>query len=524
MNSKHNSQFFAFKNIWKSDLTAGFLVFLLALPLSLGIAKASGFPAAMGVLAAMVGGLVTSFFNVSPLTIKGPAAGLITICSAAMIEFGGGDDAWHTVAACLTVAAIFQVLFGFLRFGVLSDIFPHSAVHGMLAAIGIIIIVKQLPVLLGDEPSMYDGKSPFELMANIPQEISEANPTISIIGLISLAIMFVFPAFKIAAFKKIPAPLIVLTVMIPLASFWHFEENQPEHALVQIGDFWGQLNLNVNYSWISTWTFWKYVLMLLFVNSLESLLTVKATDGLDPYGRKSNYDDDLKGLGAGNLLSGLLGGLPIISEVVRSTSNITYGAKTKWSNFFHGVFLLIAMLFFIPIIEMIPNSALAAMLIYAGYRLAAPKHFIAIWKVGREQMAIFFTTIVVTLAFDILLGIFSGVMVKFIFHLMHGVTFKRLILAKINFKREENEIIRINIFDAAIFSHLLVAKKVFDKLPRDKHIILDFSRCTIVDHPFLELAAYYKNEFELKNGKMTFIGLERLTPISKHPLATRRLL
>lgn len=521
---KTNSTQFDFKHVWKSDVVAGFLVFLLALPLSLGIAKASGFPAAMGVLAAIVGGLVTSFFRVSPLTIKGPAAGLITICSAAMIDFGGGEQAWQTVAAALTVAAVFQIVFGFLRFGVLSDIFPHSAVHGMLAAIGIIIIVKQVPVLLGDEPAMYAEKSPFELMGNIPQEIAEANPTIAFIGLFSLAIMFVFPLIKIAALKKIPAPLLVLLLMIPLASYWRFKESQPAYALVEIGDFWGQLNLNVNYASISTWIFWKYVLMLLFVNSLESLLTVKATDALDSFGRKSDYDADLKGLGVGNFVSGLLGGLPLISEVVRSTSNITYGAKSKWSNFFHGVFLLIAMLFFIPVIEMIPNAALAAMLVYAGYRLAAPKHFIAIWKVGREQMAIFFTTIVVTLAFDLLLGIFSGVLVKFIFHILHGVSLKRLIFAKVSFKREGNDSIRVHINEAAIFSHLLLAKRVFDKLPKQKNIILDFSSCTIVDHSFLELVDYFKNDYEQNDGTVSFVGLEQLTPISKHPLATRRLL
>jgi MFS superfamily sulfate permease-like transporter len=264
--------------------------------------------------------------------------------------------------------------------------------------------------------------------------------------------------------------------------------------------------------------------MLLFVNSLESLLTVKAVDHLDPYKRKSDYDGDLKAVGFGNFVSGLFGGLPIISEVVRSTSNITYEAKSKWSNFFHGLFLLIAMLFFIPVIEMIPNAALAAMLIYAGYRLSAPRHFVAIWRVGKEQMAIFFTTIVVTLAFDLLLGIFSGVLVKFIFHLMHGVSLQRLIFAKVSVKREPNEAIRVNIDEAAIFSHLLLAKKVFDKLPKEKNIILDFSSCTIVDHSFLELVDYFKNEYEKIGGNVSFVGLEQLTPISKHPLATRRLI
>lgn len=520
---RNHAQHFDFRSVWKNDLVTGFLVFLLALPLSLGIAKASGFPASMGVLAAMVGGMVTSLFRVSPLTIKGPAAGLITICSAAIIEFGNNEQAWHTVAAILTFAALFQIIFAFLRLGVLSDLFPHSAVHGMLAAIGIIIMVGQTPILLGVSPEIYAGKRPFELMYAIPSHIKNADHIISIIGILSLLLMFVVSGLRYKVLSKIPAPIIVLVISIPLAYFWNLKDNQASHALVSIGDFWGQLSINVDYTFITQWNFWKYVVMLLFVNSLESLLTVKAADNLDPYKRKSDYDNDLKAIGVGNFVSGLFGGLPIISEVVRSTSNINYGAKSKWSNFFHGVFLLLAMLFFIPVIEMIPNAALAAMLIYAGYRLAAPKHFIAIWKVGKEQMAIFFTTIVVTLAFDLLLGIFSGVLVKFIFHLMNGVSVKRLFIAKINFKREKDDVIRINIFDAAIFSHLLLAKKIFDKLPKNKHIILDFSKCTIVDHSFLELVAYYKNEYEQNQGKMSYVGLGQLTPISKHPLATRRL-
>ena len=457
--TRDSSQNFDFRSVWKNDIVTGFLVFLLALPLSLGIATASGFPAAMGVLAAIIGGIATSFFRVSPLSIKGPAAGLITICSAAIIEFGDNEQAWHTVAAILTVAALLQILFSFLHFGVLSDLFPHSAVHGMLAAIGIIIIAGQTPILLGISPELYASKRPFELIYTIPSHIKNADPVISIIGILSLLLMFIVSGLKYKVFSKIPAPIVVLLISIPLCYFWNIKENQASHVLVSIGDFWGQLSINVDYTFITHWSFWKYVVMLLFVNSLESLLTVKATDNLDPYKRKSDYNNDLKAIGVGNFLSGLLGGLPIISEVVRSTSNINYGAKSKWSNFFHGVFLLLAMLFFIPVIEMIPNAALAAMLIYAGYRLAAPKHFIAIWRVGKEQMAIFFTTIVVTLTFDLLMGIFSGVLVKFIFHLINGVSFKRLFIAKIVFKREKDDVFRINIFDAAIFSHLLLAKK-----------------------------------------------------------------
>ncbi len=370
------------KKNFKSDISAGFFVFLLALPLSLGIAKASGFPASMGVLTAIIGGVFTLFFRVSELSIKGPAAGLITISAAAVTEFGGNQFAWQTVCAIIVTMAVLQIFLGFLKLGSLTDFFPHSAVHGMLAAIGIIIMLKQFPVLLGVDPSLYTTKGPIEFLISIPMFLSNFSWHVAIIGIISLLLMFVVTGVKKSFLRKIPAPVVVLLVAIPMTLYWDFKHTEPEYTLVIIGDFWGSLGMNANFSAIGTFVFWKYVIMFLFVSSLESLLTVKAIDGLDPYNRKSDYNGDLIGQGAGNVLTSLLGGLPMISEVVRSSANVGFGAKTKWSNFFHGVFLLLAMIFLIPFIELIPNSALAAMLIYAGFRLAAPKEFIHISWTG----------------------------------------------------------------------------------------------------------------------------------------------
>jgi len=227
------------KENWRQDLLSGFMVFLIALPLSLGIAKASGFPASMGVLTAIIGGLLSLFFNVSELTIKGPAAGLITICSAAILEFGGGMQGWQMVTAVIMVAALLQILFGILKLGSLSDFFPHSAIHGMLAAIGIIIIAKHIPVLLGDDPIYYKGEGPIELILDIPKFLTHSHWHIAIVGIIGLMIMFGLPKLGISFLKKIPAPMIVLLLTIPLAIYWHFGETEPPYSLVAIGDFWG---------------------------------------------------------------------------------------------------------------------------------------------------------------------------------------------------------------------------------------------------------------------------------------------
>lgn len=510
------------KENWKNDLTTGFMVFLLALPLSLGIAKASGFPPAMGVLTAIIGGVFTSFLNVSTLTIKGPAAGLITVCAGAVMEFGGGDAGWRVACAIILVMAAIQILFGFLKFGSLSDFFPHSAVHGMLAAIGIIIIAKQIPVLLGDDPSMYKGEGPIELLADIPSFITHAHWHIAIVGIIALILMFGLPLLKVNFLKKVPAPMFVLLLTIPLAIYWHFKTTEGDYSLVTIGDFWGSIGINADFSLIGTFAFWKYVFMFLFVSSLESLLTVKAVDNLDPYKRVSDYNGDLKAQGAGNVLSGLLGGLPMISEVVRSSANVGFGAKTKWSNLFHGIFLLIAMLLLIPVIELIPNAALAAMLIYAGYRLAAPKEFVHVYKIGKEQLAIFLTTIIITLVEDLLSGIAAGILVKYIFHMYNGASLKSLFKASYEATDSDNSVI-IKVKGVATFSNLLGFKKLFVNYNDTASVTVDLSESKLVDHSFMAFINHYMHEAIDKGQKFNIIGLDNHKSFSDHPLSTKKL-
>lgn len=514
--------FSGLKENWGKDLTSGLLVFMLALPLSLGIAKASGFPPAMGVLTAIVGGMVATFFNVGELTIKGPAAGLITVCAGAVTDFGGGDAGWHAACGVIVVMAVLQVVFGLLKFGSLSDFFPHSAVHGMLAAIGIIIIAKQIPVLLGVEPSLYKGEGPIELLLDIPRFVANEHLHIAIVGLVGLATLFILPQIKLDFMKKVPGPLVVLLITVPLSLYWHFKETEQSYSLVTIGDFWGSVNFNADFSQIGTGMFWKYVVMFLFVSSLESLLTVKAVDNLDPFKRTSNYNGDLKGQGAANLLAGLLGGLPMISEVVRSSANVTYGARTKWSNFFHGLFLLVAMLLLIPFIEMIPNAALAAMLIFAGYRLAAPKEFVHTYHIGKEQLAIFLTTIVVTLAEDLLLGVAAGILVKFIFHLYNGAPLQTLFKAKYTITDKGDETV-VTMGGSAVFSNLIGYKKMLTSLPKGKKVSLDLTATLLIDHSFMAFVNHFMKEYNGQGGDMQLVGLEKHRPLSDHPLATRKL-
>jgi len=513
------------KENWKTDALSGFLVFLL---LSLGIAKASGFPAAMGVLTAIVGGMVVSIFAGSRLTIKGPAAGLITVCAAACADLGSlgieGVSGVQLACGAIVVMALIQVVFGLLKFGNYSEFFPHSVVHGMLAAIGLLIFAKQFPILLGIPPELTKGLSPIELYGHIPSFIAHANPKIALIGVSSLTIVFLLPAFG-GFFKKIPAPMAILLIMIPVGIIMHLNSDvAPDTGktkfLVSIGDFWKEVKFNASFAAIGTGIFWKYVLMFLFVNSLESLLTVKAIDGLDPFKRKSNYNKDLKALALGNGLSGLLGGLPMISEVARSAANVNNGAKTRWANFFHGLFLFLAMLLLIPVIEMIPNAALAAMLIGVAYRLSAPKEFIGTYRIGPEQLLVFCTTIVVTIAEDLLMGVATGIVVKIIIHLFRGAPLNSIFKASISVRHEKNNYL-VSIKKSALFSNYLGIKRRLMTIPTGANITIDMRETRLIDFSVMDSLHHFKHDYDRNGGRVDIVELDEHRKASKHELSAR---
>jgi MFS superfamily sulfate permease-like transporter len=502
---------------FKSDLTSGFLVFLIALPLCLGISMASGFPPFAGIITALVGGLLVSPIMGSRLSIKGPAAGLISIAVAAVAELGNGDMAagYRYALAVVVLTGVFQVVFALLKLGRYVDFFPTSAVHGMLAAIGIIIIAKQIPVLLGATP---EAKNPIGLLLEIPQLIQRADSHDAIVGLVSLALLFGYVWLPFKKFKAtVPPQLIVLILGIGLGAYYVLDPK----FLVNLPDSFAAGFVFPDFSMLGAVATWKYVVMFALVGSLESLLTVKAVDGLDPYRRKSDPNRDLLAVGLGNSVSGLLGGLPMIAEVVRSSANVGNGAKTRWANFYHGLALLLFVALLPGLLRMIPLSALAAMLIFTGYRLANPKLFRSTLQIGWDQMTVFMVTIVLTLAEDLLVGIFAGILVEFMLQLltMKGGA-RSLFKAKIRMESDEKGE-HLVLEGAFSFANIIRLGQALEPVKKSQHVVLDARGALMLDHSTMELLHSVQHEVERGNGHVELLLPDQSRPLGRHDLATR---
>lgn len=527
----------------RGDVVAGFLVFLIALPLCLGIATASGFPPIAGVFAAIVGGFVTPWLSNSQLTVKGPAAGLIVIVLGAVTDFGfkpTGDaaqnfEAYRMALAVGAVAAVIQILFGLFRAGALGDFFPSSAVHGLLAAIGVIIIAKQVPVALGVVPH---AKEPLELLAEIPDEIIHLNPEIATIGLVSLLILFLFPLIKNSLFRKIPAPMLVLAAAVPLALYFNLANKHDYSVLghtysvdknflvsvpsslasaITLPDFTVFTNPKLTVKAV-TW-----VVMFSLIGSLESLLSAKAIDLLDPQRRKTNLNSDIFAIGVANLASSMIGGLPMISEIVRSRANIDNGAKTKFANLFHGLFLLLAVACAASAIRMIPLAALAAMLVYTGSRLAHPREFLHVYKIGREQLVVFVGTLIAVLATDLLIGMFVGIGIELLIQFINGVPLSSLFRPQTEVRQLDERTWLVCPRNSAVFTNWLLIRNKIERygLAQNMNIVVDLSETRIVDHTVMEKLHQLEHEFAARGIALAIVGLDDHMSFSPHPAAAR---
>ena len=415
-----------------TNLKSGIIVFLVALPLCLGIALACNVPLFAGILAGIVGGIFVTIFSGSVLSVSGPAAGLTSIVLAAVASLGS----YEIFLAAVFFAGIGQLILGFLKAGNAGNFIPLAVIKGMLAGIGIILIMKQLPHLVGYDR---DPEGDFEFaqsdghntISDLYYMFSYLTPGAVTIGIISILILLLGET-KFYIHSKIkdylPLPLVVVIVGILLNSALKSNSTfalAPDHlvALPVINSFEDfKSNLFApDFSAINTGHFWMIVLTLSIVASLESLLSIEATDKLDPKKRESNSNKELLAQGIGNMFSGLIGALPITSVIVRSSANINAGATNKSSAFIHGLLLFLTVVFIPNLLMLIPNSALAAVLIMTGYKLSKITLFKDMFKKGFDQFLPFVVTVVVMLLSDLLKGVGAGLAVAIVFIIRNNI-------------------------------------------------------------------------------------------------------
>jgi MFS superfamily sulfate permease-like transporter len=552
------------------DVMSGFLVFLIALPLCLAIAKAAGFPPIAGVLTAVIGGLVPPLLSNSEMTIKGPAAGLIIIVLFCVRDFGFTDgqnpaadvQAYRMALAVGVAAAGVQILLGLCKAGALGDFFPSSAVHGLLASIGVIIMAKQIPATLGvNAPADLE---PIPLIMKLPEAVLHLHPVVAIIGLSSLAIMFLYPLFRTPITKALPVQLVVLAVAIPLGLFlqlgkpterWNLhppaatgsleahhghpgavERTKPGQFLVDVPSPASKVidpaeNAGLKMPDFSVLTnqalffkSWQWVLLFAIIGSLESLLSAKAVDILDPQKRKTNLNRDLTAVGIANLVTTMLGGMPMISEIVRSRANVDNGAKTRLSNVFHGLFLLLSVAMIPFLLKTIPLAALGAMLVYTGFRLAHPREFLHVAKIGKEQLSVFVGTIIGVLTTDLLWGILIGIGIELVVNVIHGASPLYLLRPRVDVRQLDQSSYLICPRQCAVFSNWLGIRAKIDTLglKQNCNIVVDLSATKLVDHTVMEKLHELKCDFQQRGLELLIVGLDDHSALSSHPESGRK--
>lgn len=398
---------------WRQDLAAGLIVALVSVPLSLGIALASGAPPICGLTSEVIAGLIFPFLGGSYVCVSGPAAGLAPVLYSSMAALGHGDMAlgYRLVLPVIMFAGLTQLLLTYFKAARFSYLIPRAAVSGMLASIGLLILAKQIPNFIGHK---YHAHEFFAVLAETPEHLFHLNPAVMFTSIVCLTLLFVLPKLKYGILRYLPPHLVVVLAGIALARIFNFESrylvdiplNPLQHGIV-LPDF--QL-LFANPALVGTIV--VAVLALTFVDGTESLATIHAVDQIDPFKRKSNPDRTLFAMGISNICSGFIGGLTIIPGIIKSSTCIYAGGRTAWVNFYNALFLLLFLLLGHDLLRMIPIAALSAVLVHIAYKLAGPQQWQKMIELGREQLLIFATTVLVTVYSDLLIGIASGILMK----------------------------------------------------------------------------------------------------------------
>lgn len=514
---------------WRDDIPASLVVFLVALPLCLGIALASTGNSDYlfsGIVAGVVGGIVVGFISGSHVGVSGPAAGLITIVSSSIATLGSFEG--FLVAVILS--GVIQLIAGYLKAGIIGHYFPSSVIKGMLAAIGITLILKEIPHALGYDDDFMGDES--FLQSDKHNTISELlyavkliSPAAAIISILSLTILILFdrPFFKkMALFKILPGALfvVIIGVLINYTTNIYFPAYRlSENHLVQLSviksfsDI-GSFLVFPDFSILSNINVYKIALVIALIGSIETLLSAEATDKLDLEKARTPRNLELKAQGVGNILSGFLGGLPITQVIVRSSANISAGGKTKFSAIFHGILLLLTAILIPKVLNLIPLASLSAILLMVGYKLSKIELYKNMFKLGIEQYLPFIVTIIGVLFSDLLTGIGIGFAVAIFFILRSN--FRNSFIQTV-VHVEDHDRIRITLAEVVTFINKGSVLQTLNKLPENSEVIIDGHRCKAIDHDILEIFQDFKIHGAIdKNIKLKMRDIPSVIITSKH--------
>jgi len=509
-----------YRLIWlKHDLPAGLSVFLVALPLCLGIALASGAPLYAGILSGIIGGLVVSLISGSQLGVSGPAAGLSTVVAAAIISYGD----YKVFLLAVIVAGLFQLVLGLLKLGVIANYFPSAVIKGMLAAIGILLISKQIPVALGyDKPDFWSsGFLALFSTKNFAPHFKDFNLHTTrgaiLISLVSMAILILLQQNFAKRIKFIPAPLlaVVAAIIINLlftrvTSVYMLKSTQ----LVSIpANLFGQISFPDFSKLFSNTQVWKDGVIIGLLATLETLLCVEAIDKLDRRNRITPVNRELVAQGIGNMLCGLLGAIPMTAVIVRGAANVDAGGRTKLSSFTHGLFLLITVLFIPFALNKIPYAALAAILLITGYNLTKPKLYRNMWSLGWKQFLPFIFTIVIILLTDLLIGVIAGLFISIYYIIRNNFKAEYKIQKT---KMHETEVFYIKLNSNVTFLNKVKLKDALDKIPEYSVLTIDGSECNFIDYDILEIISEYYNKAHDRHIELHLKGIERVSITAIH--------
>ena len=498
-----------FKDL-KSDLPASIVVFFVAVPLCLGIALASGAPLFAGIIAGIVGGIVVGMASGSQLGVSGPAAGLAVIVFTSIATLGS----WPVFLMAVVLAGIFQLLLGFAKAGFIAYFFPSSVIKGMLTGIGLLIILKQIPHALGWDKDAVgdfaffqaDGENTF---SEIFKAFEFVSPGAVLIAAISIAILILWDKVltkKHRVFQLLQGPIVVVILGIIMNYLYqtgalNFSLAADQVVRIPVAHnltaFFSQFTLP-DFSAITNFEVWKVAVVLAIVASLETLLCVEATDKLDPYKRNTPTNRELKAQGLGNIVSGLIGGLPITQVIVRSSANISFGAKTKISGILHGVFLLISAITIAGLLNMIPLASLAAILIMVGYKLAKPALFQQMYKLGSEQFIPFTATVVAILATDLLKGIIVGMILGGFYALRHSYR-NAYYMKNVVTTEDGHEVHHLVLAEEVAFFNKASIIAALEAIPANSKVVIDCEKSKSIDYDVVELIQDYKTSAKLKN-------------------------